>query len=59
MSDRIKEIIDESGFFDDSELHEISETVIEECIRIIEDAVDTRQPASTYANLIRQHFGVK
>jgi hypothetical protein len=33
--------------------------IVEECIRIVEDAVDHREPASTYAGKLREHFGVE
>ena len=29
-----------------------------ECVNIIETAVDQREPASTYVNKIKSHFGV-
>lgn len=36
----------------------LADSIIKECIGIIEEAVDHREPASTYADKIRQHFGV-
>ena len=54
----IKEIIEEHGFMPDGDLYDISEIVIEECVEVIEDAVLHRLPASTYADLIRKHFGL-
>jgi hypothetical protein len=33
--------------------------VVRECAEIVADAVDHREPASTYASKIKQHFGVK
>jgi hypothetical protein len=35
-----------------------AESIVQECIGIVADAVDHREPASTYADKIRQHFGV-
>ena len=36
----------------------LADSIIKECIGISEEAVDHREPASTYADKIRQHFGV-
>ena len=36
-----------------------AELIVRECITIVTDAVDHREPASTYASKIQQHFGVK
>ena len=36
-----------------------AESIVQECIGIVADAVDHREPASTYADKIRQHFGVE
>ena len=33
--------------------------IVQECVGIVTDAVDHREPASTYADKIRQHFGVE
>ncbi len=35
------------------------DVVVKECASVIEDAVDQREPASTYVDKIKQHFGVK
>lgn len=37
----------------------LAELVVLECVAIVEDAVDHREPASTYSNKIKQHFGIK
>ena len=36
-----------------------AELIVRECANIVTDAVDHREPASTYADKIRQHFGVE
>lgn len=35
-----------------------AELIIRECIGIVSDAVNHREPASTYVNKIKDHFGV-
>lgn len=35
-----------------------AELIVQECISIINDAVDHREPASTYTDKIQEHFGV-
>lgn len=35
-----------------------AELIIRECIGIVSDAVNHREPASTYVNKIKEHFGV-
>ena len=34
-----------------------AELIVRECANIVTDAVDHREPASTYADKIRKHFG--
>ena len=41
------------------ELAEATKSIVQECARIIKDAVDHREPASTYADKIKKHFGVE
>jgi hypothetical protein len=36
-----------------------AEEIVRECARIVTDAVDHCEPASTYADRIKQHFGVE
>jgi len=38
---------------------EFAKLIVRECADIVTDAVDHREPASTYADKIRQHFGVE
>ena len=36
-----------------------AELIVRECVDIVADAVDHREPASTYVEKIKQHFGVE
>ena len=36
-----------------------AEEIVAECARIVTDAVDHCEPASTYADKVKQHFGVE
>jgi len=33
--------------------------IVRECAKVVADAVDHREPASTYVGKIKQHFGVE
>jgi hypothetical protein len=33
--------------------------IIQTCAEVVTDAVDHREPASTYADKIKQHFGIE
>jgi len=68
MNKRIRELYDQSLVVrnDDAQWIEgeldsekFAELIVRECITIVTDAVDHREPASTYASKIQQHFGVK
>ena len=41
------------------ELEKFAELIVQECAGIVADAVDHREPASTYVDKIKQHFGVE
>ena len=43
----------------DPEIKKFAELIVRECIDIVADAVDHREPASTYVGKIREHFGVE
>ena len=69
MNERIKELADQAwdsitvqdGINDealDKYDQKFAELIIQECIGIIVDAVDLREPASTYVFKIKKHFGV-
>lgn len=36
-----------------------AESIVNECIGVITNAVDHREPASTYADKIKEHFGME
>jgi len=40
-------------------IERFAELIVRECVTIVVDAVDHREPASTYASKIQQHFGVE
>jgi hypothetical protein len=50
----------ESGTYDTRRFNkEFAKALIDICIDLVEDGVDHREPASTYANKIREHFGME
>ena len=40
-------------------LEKFAELIIRGCAEVVTDAVDHREPASTYVDKIKQHFGVE
>ena len=42
-----------------TEAQKFMEIIVEECIEVIEEAVNQREPASTYTTKIKNHFGVQ
>ena len=42
-----------------SEFEKFAELIVHECVSIVSDAVDHREPASIYVDKLKQHFGVK
>jgi hypothetical protein len=38
--------------------YRFAESIVQECVSIVNEAVDQREPASTYADKIRAHFGI-
>ena len=73
MNERIKQLAEQArdyvadaielGFpqdqIDDIRDEKFAELIVRECVNIVTDAVDHREPASTYADKIREHFGVE
>ena len=65
MNNRIRELAKQSGLIQyDSdgkmeEAEKFAELIVRECAGIVEDAVNHREPASTYVDKIKQHFGVE
>ena len=40
-------------------IEKFAELIVRECTGVVADAVDHREPASTYVGKIKQHFGVE
>ena len=68
MNERIDELMIEAGarfeflhgvHYDDFQYKTFAELVVRECVGIVEDAVNHREPASTYVDKIKEHFGVE
>ena len=70
MSERIRKLAEEAGLihphmsvgeiFDElKKFEKCAELIVRECVTVVADAVDHREPASTYASKIQQHFGVE
>ena len=50
----------ENGTYDTRKFNlEFARLIIEVCADVVEDGVDHREPASTYADKIRVHFGME
>jgi hypothetical protein len=47
-----------SGHADEQDLQKFAELIVQECVAIVADAVDHREPASTYVSKIKEHFGL-
>jgi hypothetical protein len=75
MNERIKQLALDAGIgftlWDDSGremidnytpeeyLEKFAELIVRECVGVVEDAVTHREPASTYVDKIKHHFGVE
>ena len=68
MNERIRQLAEQAGYekdmfgighWDMPECQKFAELIVRECARIVTDAVDQREAASTYADRIKQHFGVE
>ena len=68
MNKRIRELAEQAGIvpgimglnrFTHFDPEKFAELIVKECAGIVEDAVTHREPASTYVNKIKEHFGVK
>jgi hypothetical protein len=50
----------ENGTYDTRKFNlAFAELIVDICIDLVEDGVDHREPASTYGNKIRDHFGIE
>ena len=45
--------------FHSVDLEKFAELIVRECVGVVDDAVNYREPASTYVGKIKQHFGVE
>ena len=59
LTPKLKEWGGGSGDNFSEELEAFAELIVRECADIVADAVDHREPASTYVEKIKQHFGVE
>ena len=71
MNERIEKLSDEAYLLAQSQhsiyspellrtyTKQFAELIVRECAGIVADAVDHREPASTYVDKIKQHFGVE
>ena len=66
MNERIRELALQAGttgvqqvWFTRPELEKFAELIIEDCICVVDGAVYHRLPASSYVDLIREHFAVE
>jgi len=70
MNERIKEFADQAQQYAEYNTPQglewlpmfkerFAELIVRECVGIVADAVDHREPASTYVDKIKQHFGVE
>ena len=41
------------------DLERFAQLIVQECSSVVENAVNHREPASTYVGKIKQHFGVE
>lgn len=49
-----------SGTYDTRKFNlAFAELIVDICIDLVEEGVDHREPASTYADKIRDHFGIE
>ncbi len=64
MNEQIWELWDQATLDPTNEdsddlIQKFAELIVQKCVNIVSDAVDHREPASTYADKIKQHFGVE
>ena len=64
MNERIIELIENQNghrgvLWTEEDKEEFAELIVRECAGVVQNAVDHREPASTYVDKIKQHFGVE
>ena len=70
MHERIKELAEQASHqspdgypvtipYSNDFVKVFAELIVRECVDVVADAVDQREPASTYIGKIKEHFGVE
>ena len=66
MNEQIRQLAEQAGWMMGDEvegfnirLDKFAELIVRECADVVQNAVDHREPASTYVDKIKQHFGVE
>ena len=69
MNERVKELAEQARLIPVGQpdgtspymdvLNHFAELIVRECASVVADAVDHREPASTYVGKIKRHFGVE
>jgi hypothetical protein len=65
MNKRLQQLKEQAEFvgdryaLPDEFAEKFAELIVRECADIVADEVDHREPASTYVDKIREHFGVE
>ena len=70
MNSRMQDLMYESGLtaqgcwdqmdeYAREAIEKFAQLIVKECVGIVADAVDHREPARTYVGKIKQHFGVE
>lgn len=66
MNERIRQLAEQAGWMMGDEvegfnirLDKFAELIVRECAGVVQNAVDHREPANTYVDKIKQHFGVE
>ena len=57
--DQADQIADQAGEFHPAFCRIFAELIVRECTNVVSNAVDHREPASTYVGKIKKHFGVE
>jgi hypothetical protein len=61
MNHQLRELMLEAGFAAPEmagRAQKLAELIVWECVSIVREAVDYRDPASTYADKLAKHFGL-
>lgn len=55
----MENVVDGCYIIGPAHLQKFAELIVQECTSVVKDAVDHREPASTYVGKIKEHFGVE